>query len=383
LETARIYLDHAATTPLDPDALQAMLPFLHGGFGNPSSIYQRGREARRALDEARDTVAAAIGARSPREIIFTSGGAEADNLALKGAAWALRDRGRHIVTSAIEHHAVLRAARFLEKHGFEVTYVPPDEEGIVQVDAVAGALRDDTILISVMHANNELGTVQPVREIAALAREREILFHTDAVQTVGQIPVSVEEIGCDMLSLSAHKFYGPKGVGALYVRRGVHLEPLIHGGGQEQERRAGTENVAGIVGMARALENSCRTMQARAARVKELRDRLEKGLLERVPGARRNGHPHLRLPGHLNIAFEGVDGESLLLNLDMRGIEASTGSACASGSIEPSHVLLAMGQSREEALSAIRFSLGASNTLDEVDRVLDVVPPLVERLRRR
>lgn len=359
-----------------------MLPFLVGRFGNPSSIYRSGREARRALDEARDTIASLIGADSPREIIFTSGGSEADNLALKGAAWACRHRGRHIVTSAIEHHAVLHAARFLEAHGFAVSYVPPDADGIVSPGAVAEAIRDDTVLISVMHANNEVGTVQPVREIAALAKERGVLFHTDAVQTVGQIPVAVSELGCDLLSLSAHKFYGPKGVGALYVRRRTPLEPLIHGGGQEQERRAGTENVAGVVGMAKALQKACATMRETSDRVARLRDRLEQGLLHRVPRSRRNGHPQRRLPGHLNIAFEGIEGETLLLNLDMQGIEASSGSACTSGSIEASHVLLAMGRTREEALGSIRFSLGKRNTEDEVDRVLEVVPAVVERLRR-
>ena len=382
MDTERIYLDHAATTPLDPEVLEAMLPYFGERFGNASSIYRSGREARRALDEARDVVAALIGASSPREIVFTSGGSEADNLALKGVAWANRHKGRHIVTSAIEHHAVLRAAKFLETHGFEVTYVEPDDTGIVLPEAVAEVVREDTILISVMHANNEVGTIQPVREIASLARERGILFHTDAVQTVGHIPVSVAEIGCDLLSLSAHKFYGPKGVGALYVRRRTPIEPLIHGGGQEQERRAGTENVAGVVGMAKALEISCRSMEEDAAWVRGLRDRLERGLLERVGRAWRNGHPQQRLPGHLSVTFDGIEGESLLLNLDMRGIEASSGSACTSGSIEASHVLLAMGRTREEALGSIRFSLGKRNTEAEVDRVLEIVPPLVERLRR-
>lgn len=383
VETDRIYLDHAATTPLDAEVLEAMLPFLTERYGNPSSIYRRGREARRALDEARDQVASAIGARSSREIIFTAGGSEADNLALKGVAWANRHRGRHIVTSAIEHHAVLDAARFLEGQGFDVTYVQPDASGTVSAEAVKGALRDDTILISVMHANNEVGTVQPIPEIAAVAKERGVLFHTDAVQTVGQLPVSVDQLGCDLLSLAAHKFHGPKGVGALYVRRQTPILPLIHGGGQEQERRAGTENVAGIVGMAKALHLSMEGREERGERIRALRDRLERGLLSAVDGSRVNGHPVRRLPGHLNISFEGVEGESLLLNLDMRGIEASSGSACTSGSIDASHVLLAMGLDREAALGSIRFSLGKGNTDDDVDRVLEILPPLVERLRQK
>lgn len=383
LETGRIYLDHAATTPLDVEVFEVMRPFLTESYGNPSSIYRRGREARRALDEARDQVASLIGARSSREIVFTGGGSEADNLALKGVAWANRDRGRHIVTSAIEHHAVIDSARFLESQGFEVTYVQPDAFGIVSAEAIEEAIRPDTILISVMHANNEVGSIQPVREIAAIARERGILFHTDAVQTVGHIPVSVEELDCDLLSLAAHKFYGPKGVGALYVRRQTQILPLIHGGGQEQERRAGTENVAGVVGMAKALERAVAGCEEHGAKIRALRDRLEKGLLERIAGSRLNGHPEHRLPGHLNLMFEGIDGESLLLNLDMRGIEASSGSACTSGSIDASHVLLAMGLDRAAALGSIRFSLGKGNHDDEVDRVLEILPPLVERLRQK
>ena len=278
---------------------------------------------------------------------------------------------------------MLDAARFLEGQGFDVTYVQPDASGTVSTEAVKGALRDDTILISVMHANNEVGTVQPIPEIAAVAKEQGVLFHTDAVQTVGQLPVSVDQLGCDLLSLAAHKFHGPKGVGALYVRRQTPILPLIHGGGQEQERRAGTENVAGIVGMAKALHLSMEGREERGERIRALRDRLERGLLSAVDGSRVNGHPVRRLPGHLNISFEGVEGESLLLNLDMRGIEASSGSACTSGSIDASHVLLAMGLDREAALGSIRFSLGKGNTDDDVDRVLEILPPLVERLRQK
>ena len=381
--SARIYFDHAATTPLDPRVADAMRPFLEECFGNPSSVYQEGRAARRAVDEARDQIAQLLGAESPREIVFTSGGSEADNLALKGVAWASMDRGRHVVTTAVEHHAVLESARFLERCGFRVTYVKPDRFGVIHPEAVEEALTDETILVSVMHANNETGTIQPVREIAAVARARGIPFHTDAVQTAGQLRIDVNELGCDLLSLSAHKFYGPKGVGALYVRRGTPIVPLIHGGAQEGERRAGTEFVAGIAGMAKALELSLAEAEERAARVRGLRDRLEAGLTARIPGVFVNGHPTLRLPGHLNLCIEGVDAESLLLNLDMAGICASSGSACASGSIKPSHVLLAMGLPRELASNSLRLTLGKGNTEHEVDRAVKVLTALVERLRGR
>lgn len=381
--SGRIYFDHAATTPLDPRVAEAMRPYLYDAYGNPSSLYREGREARRALDEARDVLARLLGAESPREIVFTAGGSEADNLAVKGVAWARMDQGRHLVTSAIEHHAVLESARFLEAHGFNVTYVEPDRHGVVHPESVEKALRDETILVSVMHANNETGTIQPVREIAAVARERGIPFHTDAVQTVGQLPIDVDELGCDLLSLSAHKFYGPKGAGALYVRRGTPLLPLIHGGAQEQARRAGTEAIAAIVGMAKALELSIDEAEDRAKRVAALRDRLEAAIVERIPEVVVNGHPALRLPGHLNLCIEGVDAESLLLNLDMAGISASSGSACASGSIQPSHVLLAMGLPRELALGSLRLTLGKGNGEHDVDRAVEVLAPLVERLRRR
>lgn len=360
-----------------------MRPYLAEVHGNPSSIYRSGREARRALDAARDTVARALGAASSREIVFTSGGSEAINLALKGLAWAAGERRRHVVTSAVEHHAVLRAARFLERHGFAVTYVAPDAEGRIDPDRVAAAITDETLLVSVMHANNETGVIAPIEAIAAAAKERGAYFHTDAVQSVGTLPVNVNALGCDLLSLSAHKFYGPKGVGVLYVRRGVPLEPLIHGGGQEQERRAGTENVAGIVGLARALELALSDREARVEYVAKLRERLEEGLLRRIDGIRVNGAGAARLPGHLNVSIEGIEGESLLLNLDMMGIEASSGSACTSGSLEPSHVLLAMGRSRQEALGSVRFSLGKGNTAAEVDRVVDAVAQIVDRLRRK
>ncbi len=378
----RIYLDHAATTPMRPEVLEAMLPYLREQYGNPSSIYTEGREARKALDRARDRIAKVLGASSPREIIFTSGGSEADNLAIKGAAFALKNKGNHIITSAIEHHAVYDTCRYLEKHGFKVTLVPVDSYGIVDPAAVEAALTPETILVSIMHANNEIGTIQPIAEISKILRERGILFHTDAVQTVGHIPVDVDELGVDMLSLSAHKFYGPKGVGALYVRKGIRLHPLIHGGGQEQNRRAGTENVAGIVGMAEALVLAAGEMGEEAPRQRELRDRLIQGILARIPHTRLNGHPEKRLPGNVSVCFEYIEGEALLRNLDMQGIAASSGSACTSGSLEPSHVLLALGLPHEIAHGSLRLTLGRGTTAAEIDAVLEVLPGIVEKLRQ-
>jgi cysteine desulfurase len=375
-----IYLDHAATTRLDTEVLEAMLPFLRDAYGNASSIYSLGRESRRAVEHSREVAAAFFGAR-PKEILFTSGGSESDNLALRGVAWAQRRRGEHIVTTQIEHHAVLHTCRALEKQGFAVTYLAPDREGRIDPAQVAEALTERTILVSVMHANNEVGTVQPIGEIGTLLRERGIVFHTDAVQSVGLLPVRPREIPADLVSLSAHKIYGPKGVGALYVRTGVRLTPQITGGDQEFDRRAGTENVAGIVGLGRALELVHGRGETEPARLQALRDRLIQALQVRVPETLLTGHPTERLPGNASFIFRGIEGEPLLLNLDMRGVCASSGSACASGSVEPSHVLLAMGYTHAEAHGALRLTLGRENTDADVDTVLATLPELVASLR--
>jgi cysteine desulfurase len=375
-----IYLDHAATTKLDPEVLAAMLPYLGDQFGNASSIYSLGREARRAVEEAREITAAFFGVR-PKEITFTSSGSEADNLALRGVAWSSRSKGNHIITSQVEHSAVLQTCRALEQQGFEVTYLPPDRTGAITVERVREAITERTILISIMHANNEVGTVMPVAEIGALARELRIPFHTDAVQSVGQLPTRAQELNADLLSMSAHKVYGPKGVGALYIRTGVRVTPLIAGGDQEFNRRAGTENVAGIVGLAKALEIAYEELLTVPPRLARLRDRLIEGILSRIPACELTGHPAQRSPNHASFLFRHIEGEPLLHNLDMRGIAASSGSACASGSVEPSHVLLAMGFSVEEAHGALRLTLGRANTEADIDAVLTALPPLVEELR--
>ncbi len=375
----RIYLDHAATTPTDPAVVQAMLPYFTQVYGNPSSVHSFGRESRRAVEAARRQAASAIGAK-PSEIYFTNGGTESDNWAVKGTAFALQGKGRHIITTAVEHHALLHTCKWLEKQGFTVTYLPVDGQGRVNPDDVAAAIRPDTILISVMMANNEVGTLQPVAEIGALARERGILFHTDAVQAMGAVPVQVDELHADMLSLSGHKFYGPKGVGILYLRTGVRMDHLLHGGTQERGQRAGTENLPGIVGIGEATR-LCQERMEDNARIALLRDRLQSGILAVLPDARVNGDPTHRLPGNLNMCFPEVDGEALLLRLDLAGVGASGGSACTSGSVDPSHVLLAMGLSRDHARSSIRFSLGRDNTEEEINRVLDILPPIVHDLR--
>ncbi len=376
----RVYLDYAATTPTHPDVLQTMLPHFSEAFGNASSLYSYGREARAAVTEARNKVASLIGAYDD-EIVFTGGGTEADNTALKGAVFA-SDRSRNqIVTTAIEHHAILESCHFLEKMGCYVTYLPVDGYGIIDPDDVRKAITSETSLISVMHANNEVGTIQPLAEIGKIAKEAGVYFHTDAVQTVGQVPLSVDEIGIDLLSMSAHKLYGPKGVGALYVRRGTRLSPLIHGGAQERNRRAGTENLPGIVGFGKATELARQTMPEEAERLTLLRNRLINGLLERIPETRLNGHPSERLPNNVNISIDYVEGESMLLQLDMEGICASTGSACTSGSLEPSHVLLALGLSHQLAHGSLRLSLGKWTTDEDIEYVIAILPGIVSKLR--
>ena len=376
----RIYLDHAATTPTRPEVVEAMLPYFTDAFGNPSSIYSYGQEARGAVEEARTEVAELIGARS-EEIIFTSGGTEADNFALKGVAFANEGKGNHIITTSIEHHAVLEVCKFLEKRGFRVTYLPVDEYGLVVPQDVKKAITDKTILISVMHANNEVGTIEPVEEIGKIAREAGVYFHTDAVQTMGHIPVNVDELKVDLLSISGHKFYGPKGVGALYVRKGTKLISLMHGGEQEKRRRAGTENVPAIVGLGKAVELAGQDMGKEAERLAYLRDKLIKGLGDKIDHIRLNGHPARRLPNNVNVSIDFVEGESMLLNLDLEGICASTGSACSSASLEPSHVLLALGVLPEQAHGSLRFTLGRENSEEDVERVLEVLPGIVAKLR--
>ncbi|HEX6800335.1 MAG TPA: cysteine desulfurase NifS [Ktedonobacterales bacterium] len=379
LADGTIYLDHAATTPTAPAVLERMLPYFSESFGNPSSIYRLGRRNMEALDAAHETVAAALGAR-PTEIVFTGGGSEADNLAIKGIAYSPRRRGQHIVTTAIEHHAVLHTCQQLEREGFRVTYLPVDEHGMVSVEAVASALGDDTALVSIMYANNEVGTIQPITEIGALCRERRIPFHTDAVQAGGLLDLDVRQLNVDLLTLSAHKFYGPKGVGMLYTRQGTRLLPQIQGGSQERNRRAGTENVPGIVGAAEALRLAREHRDEESARLTALRDRLIAGMLT-MPGTRLSGHPERRLSNSASFTIAGVEGESLLLNLDLIGVAASSGSACTTGSVEPSHVLTAMGVPAAEARGHLRLTLGTSNTAEDVDFVLEQLPPIVERLR--
>jgi cysteine desulfurase len=373
-------MDHAATTYTHPEVLEVMIPYFHDRFGNPSSIYRIARESRLAVETARAQVARALGAETD-EIYFTAGGSEADNWAIKGVASASRTKGNHVITSRIEHHAVLHPCEFLEKAGYTVTYLPVDEYGLIDPATLEEAITDKTILVSLMFANNEIGTIQSVMELGAIAARHHIPFHTDAVQAVGNIPIRVKEQNIDLLSISAHKFYGPKGVGALYIRKGVRVDNLIHGGGQERKRRAGTENIAGIVGMGRAIELATADIPAYNTRLRTLRDHLFGGIKESVPYCRLNGHPEKRLPGNLNISFEFIEGESMLLLLDDAGICASTGSACTSGSLEPSHVLMAIGLPPEVAHGSLRLTLGRVNTEKDVEYVLDVLPRVVSRLR--
>ena len=379
----RIYLDHNATTPLHPEVLEAMTPYLTNRFGNGSSIHAYGREARNAIDTAREQVADLIGAKSPSEIVFTSSGTEADNHAIKGLAELQRSRnaGHQIITSSVEHHAVLHTCQHMEKHGFEVTYVPVDRYGRIHLDALREAISDATILISIMHANNETGTVQPIAEVAEIAAAHDIPLHTDAVQSVGKLPLDVQELEISLLSLSGHKLYGPKGIGVLYIRRGTRLENLMHGGSHERNRRAGSENVPAIVGLGAAAQIAKTSRESCVEHLDTLTRKLREGLHERLDGLHENGHPDHCLPGTLNISFEFVEGESLILRLDMEGICVSTGSACTSGSMEPSHVLAALGIQPRLAQGTVRFSLGRDNTEAEMDEVIEKVPKIIEQMR--
>lgn len=378
--TKSIYLDNAATTKLDDQVLEIMLPWLKEGYGNPSSIYSIGREAKKALEQARETTAEALNAK-PNEIYFTGSGTEADNWAIKGAAWANPKKGRHIIISSIEHHAVLHSAEYLEKQGYEITKVPVYPNGIIDTSALENALREDTVLVSVMMANNEIGTIQPIKEIAEILKGRDVIFHTDAVQAVGSIPVDVKDLGVDLLSLSAHKFHGPKGVGALYIKRGVRIDNLMHGGAQERTRRASTENIAGAVGLAAALKKAVENMDGDSRRIRAMRDDMVKRIMDEVPYAIYNGDPLKRLPGNANFSFRFIEGEGLLLFLDMNGIMASSGSACTSGSLDPSHVLLALGLDHGTAHGSLRLSFGNGNFDDDMDHVVKTIKTTVARLR--
>jgi cysteine desulfurase len=375
-----IYLDHNATTPVLDEVFDAMEPYLKERWGNPSSIHWAGRGEKTALTEAREKVAEFMNA-TPAEIIFTSSGTEGDNHAIKGIAYSKQKKGNHIITTTVEHPAILNTCKFMEKQGFEVTYLGVDENGLLNLKELEEAITEKTILITIMYANNETGVIFPIKEIAAIAKKKKVTFHTDAVQAAGKIKLDVKDLGVDLLTISAHKIYGPKGVGALYVKRGVRITPLIHGGHHERNRRGGTENVAGIVGLAKACEIATKDMDAETAHLKKLRDRLETGLLEAVPYTKLNGDKKQRIPNTTNISFEFIEGEGLLLSLDMLGVATSSGSACTSGSLEPSHVLLAMGLSHEMSHGSVRFSLGRSNTEADIDLILKEMPPIVERMR--
>ena len=376
----KIYLDNAATTPVKKEVLDTMLPYFIESFGNPSSVYQVAQMNKKAVDEAREKIAKALGANA-NEIFFTSGGSEADNWALKGIAESYRDKGNHIITSKVEHHAILHTCEYLQKKGYEVTYLDVDANGVVSPEAVEAAIKENTILISIMYANNEIGTINPISKIAEIAKKHNIIFHTDAVQAVGQVRIDVKEQNIDLLSLSGHKINGPKGIGALYIRRGLKITNLIHGGGQERGRRAGTENVPGIVGLGKAMELAYKNFDSKVEYLTTLRDQLISGLLEKIPYTKLNGHPTQRLANNVNIGVEFVEGESLLLLLDMNGVAASSGSACTSGSLDPSHVLLALGIPHEKAHGSIRFTLGEMNTKEDIDFVIEKMITIVERMR--
>ncbi len=375
-----IYVDHAATTPVRSEVLEAMLPYFKEKFGNASSIHGFGREVKVALEEAREKVAQIIGA-SPSQIFFTSGGTESDNLAIKGTALANRKKGKHIITSKIEHHAILESCKFLEKEGFEVTYLPVNFQGLVDPEDLRKAIRDDTTLVSIMYANNEVGTIQPIEKLSKIAKEKGVYFHTDAVQAVGKIPTEVQKLNVDMLSMSGHKIYGPKGVGALYIRKGVRITPLSHGGHHERSRRAGTENLPAIVGFAKTLELAVGEMENQNKHLKNLTEIFYKKLIESIPDVILNGDLDRRIPNTLNLSFKGVEGESVILSLDMKGVAVASGSACTSETLEPSHVLSAMGIAPEIAQGAIRFSFGKDNTMEDVEYVAGILPEIVQRLR--
>jgi cysteine desulfurase len=375
-----VYMDYSATTYVRPEVLEEMLPYFTQKFGNPSSFYGISRETKRAIDKAREQVAKALNC-LPDEVYFTGGGSEADNWAIKGIASAHKNKGNHIITTKVEHHAVLHTCEYLEKNGFEVTYLDVDEEGFIRLEDLKNAITDKTILVSIMFANNEIGTIQPIKEIGEVCKEKKIFFHTDAVQAVGNIPVDVKEMNIDMLSLAGHKVYGPKGIGALYIKKGIKIDNLIHGGGQEKNRRAGTENIASIVGIGKALELATENLEEHMKKLTVLRDKLMDGLLK-VPYTRLNGpRGDKRLPGNVNVCFKFIEGESILLSLDFKGVCASSGSACTSGSLDPSHVLLAIGLPHEIAHGSLRLSMGEGSTEEDVDYVLEVVPPIIERLR--
>jgi cysteine desulfurase len=375
-----VYMDYSATTYVKPEVLEEMLPYFTEKFGNPSSFYGISRETKKAIDKAREQVAKTLNCR-PDEVYFTGGGSEADNWAIKGIASAHKNKGNHIITTKVEHHAVLHSCEYLEKNGFDVTYLDVNEEGFINLEDLKNAITDKTILVSIMFANNEIGTIQPIKEIGEICSEKKVFFHTDAVQAVGNIPVDVKEMNIDMLSLAGHKIYGPKGIGVLYIKKGIKIDNLIHGGGQEKNRRAGTENIASIVGLGKALELATDNLEEHMKKMIALRDKLMNGLLE-VPYTRLNGpRGDKRLPGNVNVCFRFIEGESILLSLDFKGVCASSGSACTSGSLDPSHVLLAIGLPHEIAHGSLRLSMGEGSTEEDVDYVLEVVPPIIERLR--
>lgn len=376
----KIYMDHNATTPLHPEALDAILPFLKDNFGNPSSIHWAGRGVKKYIDEAREKVANLLNA-DPSEIVFTAGGSESDNLAIKGVVNVLKNKSNHIITTQVEHPAVLTTCQYMEKRGCKVTYLPVDHDGIIDLDDLRGSITNKTVLISIMYANNETGTLFPIKEIGEIAADNGIVFHTDAVQAVGKIPIDVKDLKVDLLSLAGHKLYAPKGIGCLYVKKGTSLVPLIHGGHQEGGRRAGTENIPGIVGLGKACETANRDMESQLKRITKLRDRLYKGIIDKLDHVKLNGHPVNRIPNTLNLSFEFIEGESLLINLDMEGVAVSSGSACTSGSLKPSPVLMAMAVPSEIAQGSIRFSLGLDNTEEDIEYLIGVLPEIVNRLR--